>query len=62
MIRVRTIKQTADYLKELDNTTNITEKVLRNWCKTGVLPCVRSGRKYLICLETLEKFLRGDLE
>ena len=61
IIRVRTIKQTAEYIKQCDENTPITEKTIRKWVLSGVLPCVKSGRVYLINLDTLEKFLRGEI-
>lgn len=59
MPRMRTIRQTANYLREQDPDCALTETALRRLLITGVLPHVRIGAKYLIDLDVLEEFLKG---
>jgi excisionase family DNA binding protein len=56
---MRTIRQTAQYLRENDPLTALTETAIRRLLITGALPHVRIGAKYLIDLDSLEAFLRG---
>lgn len=58
--QVRTIKQAADYLRSCDPDTPITEYTIRHWILTGDLPMIRAGNKYLVNLETLTNYLRGN--
>lgn len=62
MPRMRTIDQAADWLREVDPDTAITKTALRRLVTTGQLPCVRIGQKYLLDLDMLSAFLRGDLD
>ena len=39
----------------------LTEYRVRQLCRSGELPCIKAGKKYLINKETLHKFLRGEL-
>lgn len=55
--RMRTIPQTVRELKQEDENTAITEHSLRRLVKCGVIPCVTTGRKVLICLDTVMDYL-----
>ena len=59
MPRMRTIKQTAEYLRASDPECALTETAIRRLLLTGTLAHVRIGAKYLIDLDMLEAFLRG---
>ena len=50
-----TIKQAAALVDGL------TEFRVRELCKSGELPCIMAGKKYLINKDTLYKFLSGEL-
>ena len=50
-----TIKQAAALVDGL------TEYRVRELCKSGELPCIMAGKKYLINKDTLYKFLSGEL-
>ena len=50
-----TIKQAATLFDGL------TEYRVRELCKSGQLPCIMAGKKYLINKDTLYKFLSGEL-
>lgn len=59
MARMRTIRQTMEYLKEQDSDTAITEWGLRQLVKSGKLKTHRAGNKYLINLDYLIQFLNN---
>ena len=50
-----TIKEAAALVQGL------TEYRVRELCKSGELPCIMAGKKYLINKDTLYKFLSGEL-
>ena len=50
-----TIKEAAALVQGL------TEYRVRELCKSGELPCIMAGTKYLINKDTLYKFLSGEL-
>ena len=50
-----TIKEAAKLVQGL------TEYRVRELCKSGELPCIMAGKKYLINKDTLYKFLSGEL-
>lgn len=58
---VRTIKGVVDELRKDDPDTSVTEYAIRSWIKSGALPSVKSGNKYLLDMEVVRKFLAGDL-
>ena len=39
----------------------LTEYRVRELCKSGELPCIMAGKKYLINKDTLYKFRSGEL-
>ena len=51
-----TIKQAAALVDGL------TEYRVRELCKSGQLPCLMAGKKYLINKEVLLRYLRGDAD
>ena len=60
MIRARTIKDAAAYFKSVDPQTALTEYAIRTLLRTGKVPCVRMGKKYLVTIEALETYLASD--
>ena len=60
MPQMRTIDQAAIIMHERDPDTALTQTALRRLIVTGQLPHVRIGQKYLVSLEVLEVFLRGE--
>ena len=54
-ITMLTIKEAAALVDGL------TEYRVRQLCRSGELPCIKAGKKYLSNKETLHKFLRGEL-
>lgn len=59
-MRMRTIDQTAAWLRENDPDSALTKTALRRLVVTRKIPSVRVGQKYLVALETVEDFLRGN--
>ena len=53
MCRMRSIRDTAKYFKDLDPNTEITEHTLRKMIAEGTIPAVKTGIKYLINLDQL---------
>ena len=39
----------------------LTEYRVREMCRSGELPCIKAGKKYLINKEILYNFLRNEL-
>lgn len=60
MARMRLIKEAAAELKERDPKTAITEYALRRMVKSGELPSVCAGNRYLVNMDVLERFLQGE--
>ena len=61
MVKLRTLKECYDYIKENDERSAITPYFLRQMVVQKKISFMRSGRKYLINLEHLEKFMAGEL-
>ena len=59
--RMRTIDQAAAWLLENDPGCAFTKTALRRMVVTGKFPSVKVGTKYLIDLDRLADFLRGDV-
>lgn len=59
--RMRTIKQAINELKTQDSETAFTESALRRAISSGDIPHLRAGNKILVNLDTVEKYLSGEL-
>ena len=53
MCKIRSIRQAADYFKEHDPDTQITEYTLRKLVLSGAIPSVKSGNKNLVNLDQI---------
>ena len=62
MVRTRTIKEAAAYFRETDPATSLTETAIRTLLRTGAVPSIRVGKKYLVTIEALEGYLTGEIE
>ena len=60
MVRARTIREAAAYFQENDPQTCLTETAIRTLLRTGTVPSVRVGKKYLVTVEALETYLMGE--
>lgn len=56
---MRTLKQAANDLKSLDPDSAISYNTLYIWVRSGVLPSVKAGSRYLINMNVLNDFLKG---
>ena len=61
-MRARTIREAASYFRETDPQTCLTETAIRRLIRSGAVPCVRVGRKYLVTVEALEAYLSGNTQ
>lgn len=48
------------YIAANDPKTALTQTALRRLVKTGAIPSVRIGTKYLVALEAVEEYLQGS--
>ena len=48
MPRIRSIRETAKILKEMDPNTELTEATIRKMIAEGTIPALKTGTKYLI--------------
>lgn len=61
MCRMRSIRETAEFFKEMDPDTQLTEKTIRTMVAEGSIPTFKTGTKYLINVDTLlEMFKRTN--
>lgn len=60
MCRMRSIKETAEFFREMDPETQITEKTLRIMIANGAIPAVKTGVKYLINVDLLLEMFGGS--
>lgn len=58
--RMRTVADAVKELKALDENTAVTEYYVRSLAVTGAIPRVKSGKKYLINLDSLIEHLSGS--
>ena len=59
MCKIRSIKQAADYFKQLDPETQITEYTLRKLIADGTIPSIKTGNNIII--EEFENTLATSL-
>lgn len=59
MLHTRTIREAAAWFKSQDPQTCLTETAIRTLVRTGQVPSVRIGKKYLVTLEALQEYLAG---
>ena len=59
MLHTRTIREAAVWFKSQDPQTCLTETAIRTLLRSGRVPCVRVGKKYLVTIEALEAYLSG---
>ncbi|NLN03859.1 MAG: helix-turn-helix domain-containing protein [Clostridiaceae bacterium] len=57
-MRIRTIRETAKILKEMDPETRITENTLRKLITEGNLPHRTVGKTYLLDVDTIIDFFK----
>ena len=57
--RMRTITETIAEIKAIDEQSAVTPNCIRNICKGGKVRCVFTGKKLLVDLDDLFKYLCG---
>lgn len=57
--RMRTITETIAEIKAIDEQSAVTPNCIRNLCKSGKVRCVFTGKKLLVDLDDLFKYLCG---
>ena len=62
MLHTRTIREAAAWFKDQDPQTCLTETAIRTLVRSGRVPCVRVGKKYLVTIVALENYLSGQTE
>ena len=58
MQRMRTIKQTMEYIRAEDPYTALTEFALKRLISNGAIPSTKVGRKRLLSLDVLDEYLK----
>ena len=58
--RMRTITETIAEIKAIDEQPAVTPNCIRNLCKSGKVRCVFTGKKLLVDLDDLFKYLGGS--
>ena len=53
MPRIRSIRDTAKFFKEMDPNTELTEATIRKMIAEGTIPAVKTGVKYLLNVDIL---------
>ena len=61
MRRMRTIPQAAEWIKETDPCSALSQSALRRLVLAGTIPHISAGNKRLIALEDVEAYLAGEL-
>jgi hypothetical protein len=56
---MRSIREVAQYFKDMDSSTQITEKTLRIMISNESIPYIKTGVKYLINLDLLLDMFNG---
>lgn len=59
MERLRTIEQVIEYIKEQDPESALTEWALRQLVQDGTIPSLAVGKKRLVSLDSVEKFINS---
>lgn len=61
MLRYRTIREAAAHYRSQDPGTALTENFIRRLVVTGMVPSIKSGKKYLVSLEALDAYLQHPI-
>lgn len=59
---IRTIKGAYEEIKTIDPNTDITLYAIRNIVKQGKIPCIKTGKKFLINVDNLLSYINGTFE
>lgn len=59
-VRMRTVEQTAEAIRELDPETAISKTALRRLVLEGKIPCVYVGKKRLLNLDMVLRYFQME--
>lgn len=59
MAKMRSIPKAVEEIREKDPETCISVCVLRRWVKEKKIPSVKTGKNYLVNMDSLEEFMGG---
>lgn len=62
MLTLRHPRSAAEYFKERDPNTAISEAYIRRLIRSGDIPIARNGTKILVSIESIEAYLEGKLK
>lgn len=57
MVKLRTVEQAYQDIKSVDKNSSVTRNYIRSLANSGKIPAHKSGRKLLINMDVLEKYL-----
>lgn len=60
--RTRTINETIEYIKSLDEDTAVSAYLIRKMCRENKVHCFMTGKKYLINIDDLIEKMSGNLQ
>lgn len=58
---MRAPRKAAEYFKDRDPDTAITEAYIRRLIREGDIPIIRNGAKVLVSIESIEEFVSEQL-
>lgn len=61
MNQMRKLRQAAAEIKAADPNTAISYNTLLKWVKSGKLPHVNAGNRYLIDMDVLNNIMKGGV-
>lgn len=61
-MRIRTIKNAYQEIREQDPNTCITEWFLRQLITGGAIPSIRAGTKWLVDLDVIEEYMQEEMK
>ena len=60
--RMRTINETLEYIKSLDEGTAVSAYLIRKICKDKKVHCFMTGKKYLIDIDDLIEKMSENIQ
>lgn len=61
MLTYRAPRKAAEYFKQQDAGTPITEAYIRRLIRDGEIPYLQNGVKQLVCIEQLETYFENQV-
>ena len=58
--RMRTVNESVAEIKAEDDKSAVTPNLVRMLCKTGKVRCVFTGKKILVDMDALIRYLSGE--